>query len=168
MKPNRSIRQWLYPAEFRIAPPLWPAEFAGTLEKVAGALRDQAKNPPADPAKAGDEKAQRRMLADVCTGLWRLRQKLLQPGTDRPLEETRKAYRHFEAVWDALKQAGVEIRDHLGESYNDGSGLDVAAFEPRPGISREMVVDAVKPTVCLKGQLLQVGQVIVGTPEKKG
>lgn len=160
------LRQWTYPPEFRIAAPVWSAEFTDTLAQLARALEQQAKVVPADPAKLAEERKQRRMLADVCTGLWRARQKMVQPGTDRPREEMRRVYRHFEAAWDAFKQAGVEVRDHLGEPYSDGSGLDVAAFEPRAGITRETVVDTIKPTICFNGQLIQTGQVIVGTPEK--
>jgi hypothetical protein len=162
-----TLRQLSYPPEFRIAPPVLSDDFTAVLEQLTRALEEEVKAPTPAPANAAAEKTQRRLLADVGTGLWRLRQKLLQPGTNRPYEETRKAYRHFEAVWDALKQAGMEIRDHLGEPYIAGSGLDVAAFEPRPGLNREMIVDAVKPTILLNGQLLQVGQVIVGTPEKQ-
>jgi hypothetical protein len=93
---------------------------------------------------------------------------MVEPGTDRPLEEMRRAYRHFESAWDTLRQAGADVRDHAGEPYSDGSGLDVAAFEPRPGLQRETVVDTIKPTVVWKGRLIQVGQVVVGTPEQPG
>jgi len=161
-----NIRQWMYPPEFRIAAPVWPAEFADTLAQLARALEQRAMVVPANPAKLAEERKQQRMLADVCTGLWRARQKMVHPGTDRPLEEMRRVYRHFEAAWDAFTQGGVEVRDHLGEPYSDGSGLDVAAFEPRPGITRETVVETIKPTICFNGQLIQTGQVIVGTPEK--
>jgi hypothetical protein len=163
----RAMRQWLHHTEFRIGDPPCPSEVSDKLQQLVAFLQEQAKTPPPDPNKTSNDKAQQRMLADVCTGLWRLRQKMLQPGSDRPQDSMRKPYRHFEAVWDTLKQAGIEVRDHLGELYNDGSGLEVAAFEPRPGISRDTIVDTVKPTICLKGKLLQVGQVIVGTPEKQ-
>jgi hypothetical protein len=160
-----TCRQWLFPVEFRIAPEVWPAELIATLDQLTRVMADQTSTPKTDPE---EEKKQARMFADVCTGLWRSRQKMMQPGTDRPLEEMQKVYRHFEAAWDALKQAGVDVRDHLGEQYFYGSDLDVAAFEPRPGINRETIVDTIKPTIIWNGRLIQVGQVIVGTPEKQG
>jgi hypothetical protein len=121
-------------------------------------------------AKADEEAAQRehfRFLADVGTGLWRLRQKMVQPGTDRPLEEMRRAFRHLESVWDALTQAGMEIRDHTGEPVPEGGvyALKTVAFQPTPGISREKVIETIKPSIYYKDQMIQMGEVIVGTPE---
>ncbi|MCX7624718.1 MAG: hypothetical protein N2Z21_00665, partial [Candidatus Sumerlaeaceae bacterium] len=163
-----TLRQWLYPPEFRIPPPVWPAVLADALRETAQAIEKMEEAGARSLGKAPEENAWHKILADVCTGLWRLRQRMLHPETGRPLEEMRKAYRHFEAVWDALKQAGIEICDHVGEPWVEGSGLEVIAFEPQPNINRTTVVEAIRPTICLDGRLLQVGQVIVGAPERLG
>ncbi len=160
MIPFCTLRQLLYPPEFRIPCVAWPANLTETLQTVVRAIEQLEAGRDSE-----EDKRERRMLADVCTGLWRLRQRMLQPGGERPSDEMRKAYRHLEAVLDALRQGGVEVRDHVGEPYNEGSGLDVAAFERRPGLRCEKVVEAIKPTITWNGHLLQVGQVIVGTPE---
>ena len=62
----------------------------------------------------------------------------------------------------------MDIRDHTNEPVPEyGSiGLSVLAYQPMPGISRERVIETVKPSVYVDGRLLQMGQVIVGTPEK--
>src|SRR5205823_4748853 len=103
--------------------------------------------------------------ADVGTGLWRLRQKMVQPGTDRPLDEMRRAYRHLESIWDALVQAGVEILDHTGALFDSGMSLRVIAFQPTPGLGHEKVIETIKPTIYYAGQPIQVGEVIVETPD---
>jgi hypothetical protein len=110
------------------------------------------------------QEALRDFLAKVATGVWRLRQRFLEPGSDRPREELRRPYRDVEALWDTLTEAGLEILDHTGKPYEPGESLKVIAFQPAPGLDRERVVETVKPTVYLGGEWLQMGEVIVGTP----
>lgn len=157
------LRQLVYPKEFRITPPVWPPALLSALEKLTEVWG--SSSPGAEAPAAQTE--QLHFLADIGTGLWRLRQKMVQPGTDRPLEEMRRAYRHLESIWDALTQAGVEIHDHTGESVPEGGiyALKTIAFQPTPGIAREKVIETIKPTVYYKDQMIQMGEVIVGTPE---
>jgi hypothetical protein len=106
-----------------------------------------------------------RLLADVSTGLWRLRRRLIDSGTGQPREEMRRAYRDLQFTWDALLQAGVEILDHTGEPFDAGLSLSVLAYQPTEGIQREQVIETVKPTVYWNKQWIQMGEVIVGMPE---
>jgi len=107
-------------------------------------------------------------LPDLCIGLWRLRRRMIDPDTDRPLEDMRKPFRHLESVWDTLAEAGVDIRDHTNELVPEyGSiGLNVLAYQPMPGMTRERVIETVKPSIYVGERLVQMGQVIIGTPEK--
>jgi hypothetical protein len=106
-----------------------------------------------------------RMVADIGTGLWRMRQKMVKPGTDEPLEEMRRVYRHFESVWDSIVQAGADIQDHTDDLYSSGTSLRVIAFQPTADIERETVTETLKPTIYFRGRLIQMGEVIVATPE---
>jgi hypothetical protein len=82
----------------------------------------------------------------------------------------RRAYRHLESTWDALAQAGVQIRDHTGEPVPEGGiyALKTIAFQPTPGLSRETAIETIKPTIYYKDQMIQMGEVIIGTPEQPG
>jgi hypothetical protein len=164
-----SLRQLKYPKEFRIAPAVWPPSLLATFEKLVQAL-EAAATASAVPVTEHPDALKERMLfvADVGTGLWRLRQKMIEPGTDRPLDEMRRAYRHFESVWDALTQAGVQIQDHTDAPYDSGMSLKVIAFQPMPGLRREKVIETIKPTIYYKEQPIQMGEVIVGTPDSVG
>ena len=106
-------------------------------------------------------------LASLCIGVWRVRRRMIDPTMGTARDEMRAPYRHLEAVWDTLAQSGVDIRDHTGELVPEyGSfALDVLAYQPTPGIVRDRVVDTIKPSVYVRGRLVQMGQVIVGTPE---
>ena len=86
-------------------------------------------------------------------------------GTRAALEEMRRAYRSFEAAWDTLLSAGVDVQEHTGSPFNSGLLLHVLAFQSTPGLEQETVLETIRPTVYYKQQLIQPGEVIVGTPE---
>jgi hypothetical protein len=159
-----NLRQLKYPAEFRIQPPLWPADLSGLMQKIsATSLPECAAVTASEDADFSKERMH--FLAEVGTGLWRLRQRMVQPGTVRPLEEMRRAFRHLESTWDVITQAGVEIQDHTGALYDSGMSLKVIAFQPTQGIGREKILETIKPTIYYKGHPIQMGEVIVATIE---
>lgn len=156
-----AIRQLYFPREFRIAAVPWPANMGQLLAELIR-LTEVAGEPQATLPAEQDP----RLFADIGTGLWRLRQKLVKPGTTQPLDEMRRPYRHLESVWDALAQAGVEIQDHTDKPFDSGMSLKVVSFQPTPGLERERVIETIKPTIYFKGKSIQMGEVIVGIPEK--
>jgi len=155
------VRQLMFPQEFRIAAVSWPPN----LEQLLTRLTRTAESPQIQP-ETGMGEQEVRLLADVGTGLWRLRQKMVKQGTTQPLDEMRRAYRHLESVWDALVQAGAEIQDHTDKPFDSGMSLKVVSFQPTPGLGRERVIETIKPTIYFKGKAIQMGEVIVGRPEK--
>jgi gentisate 1,2-dioxygenase len=106
-----------------------------------------------------------KMIATVGTGLWRMRQKLVNPDTNEPHEDMRPVYRNFESVWDSIRQAGAEIQDHTGNLYISGTTLRVIAFQPTADIDRELVTETLKPTIYFEGRMIQMGEVIVAIPD---
>jgi len=156
-----AIRQWWFPREFRIAPPTWSRELRHILKRLAQA-RSSTPAPQAPPDREWD-----RLWADVGTNLWRLRRKMLQPGTEKPYDEMRGLYRHLESIWRALNDAGIEIRDHTGEQIprNGILELKMIAFQPTAGLQRETIIETIKPSIYCQGHYVQVGEVIVGIPQ---
>jgi len=153
-----TIRQLWFPSEFRIAPSPWPANLEQLLLQLEQTVRE-----PQGSALGGQEL---RFLADIGTGLWRLRQKMVKPGTNQPLVEMQRPFRHLESVWDALIQAGVDIQDHTDKPFDPGMSLRVVSYQPMPGLGRERVIETIKPTIYFKGKMIQMGEVIVGRPQK--
>ena len=172
------LRQLRFPAPLRIAeapwPPAWERALADALAAraapeaaaatagVAGSGHEAASGSGAPAGEPGPDPA---WLSDLGTGLWRLKQRMLEPGTDRPLDEMRRAYRHLESVMDVAREAGLEIQDHTGAPFHSGMALQVLAFQPTPGVQREKVEETIKPTIYLNGTMIQMGEVIVATPE---
>ncbi|MFF5260505.1 hypothetical protein ACFY4C_16290 [Actinomadura viridis] len=164
-----ALRQWRHPPEFRIQASAWPAEALAALTELAraepltqeiGEDDPPAPEPSAPAGPATPDGLPGRSVADVATGLWRLRNRL-----SRLEDAPRAVFRHLETAWDALTDAGVEILDHLNEPYDPGLSLTVVAFQPTPGLRREEIIETVRPTVYLGDRHIQMGQVIVGAPD---
>jgi|WetSurMetagenome_2_1015567.scaffolds.fasta_scaffold00088_7 hypothetical protein len=157
-----ALRQLRFPREFRIGPPAWNSDELSALEQVILLLKERDSDHLSTPS---EDKAQQQLLRDLATGLWRIRQKMLEPGSGEPLAGMQKAYRHLQSTWDVLTEAGVEIQDHTGSHYDPGLSLSVIAHQPTRGIIREEVIETIKPSIYFNKVVIQQGEVIVGIPE---
>lgn len=152
------IRQRRFPPEFRIPGHGWPSE------RVLRPPRP-SPSPLAEPVETVGDLADS-VIADVVTNLWRTTRKIGTAGESDVPRLQRQAARHLRAVWDSLSEAGVEVQDHDGLSFDPGLSLDVVAYEVRPGISKETVLETVQPSVYRSGRCIQLAQVIVAQPEE--
>lgn len=169
-----ALRQLLHPAPFRITAPEWPRDIAALLSLAADSAGAEESRPSAaavcPPESCAKEEHDRSeglpsgTLVDLGTGLWRLRQRMIDPSTGEPADGMRKAYRHFMSIWDALESAGVEIQDHTDQLFDAGHSLKVVEFQPTPGIHNEKVIETIRPSIYYHGERVQIGEVIVGTP----
>jgi hypothetical protein len=153
-----AVRQWAYPLEFRIAEAVWP-------EDVAGRLREALqRRPPQSPVGGLTEE----QIKAVGTRLWRLRSEVEMSAGGQVGDIPGRARRHLEALWEQLAEAGIDIFDHTGEIMPEGVILlKVIAHQPTRGVTRKRVIETVRPTIRFNGQIIQVGEVIVGTPERR-
>jgi hypothetical protein len=156
-----AVRQRRYPAEFRISEPHWPEEIA---EQLSTALqRETSQSRARDVAGLADEQ-----IVAIGTKLWRLRSEMMRQAQDQKPPALRYAYRHLDALWTQLAEAGIEVRDHTGEAVPK-SGiylLKTVAYQPVSGINRQCVIETLKPTIYFNNRIIQVGEVIVGTPKQ--
>ena len=90
---------------------------------------------------------------------------MVDPDTGEAKEEMKRVYRHIEAIFDALKEIGFETIDPTGRPYDSGMALKVISFEQTPGLAEEEIKETIKPSVVWQGRLIQMGEVIVGTPQ---
>ena len=174
------LTQAIYNKAIQIRRPLTRDDLEDALEHadevIVNYLKEQNQkyapvSSPVTTSPTGDTsffQEQMELIADISTGLWRLQQRLINPDTGQPLEESRRAYRHFQSVWDAIHEAGFIIQDHTGEPFNARQMLKVITYEQKPGIDREIVSETIKPSVYYhkEGQdtMIQMGEVIVATP----
>lgn len=138
------------------------------LNLSAASLTEDEEAAPGASASAGQSDSLVKLLAEVGTGLWRLRRHLTHSETSKPSAQFERASRHLEAVINMLAEGGIEIRDHTGEAVPEGGiyALKTVAFEQTPGLSSEQVIETIKPTIYFQKQMIQMGEVVVGTPVK--
>lgn len=158
------LLQLKYPRELRISMPPRPDNSSGMLREI-GKLIDS--HPPGkDVSSSVEDAEQTRYIAEIGTGLWRIRRSLVPAGEKEPAEANRRTLRFVESTWDALSQGGVEVVDHDGDIISGGEAVRILAFQPMEGILREQVLETIRPTIYYRGKLVQRGEVIVGKPER--
>jgi len=104
-------------------------------------------------------------IAVLATNIWRAQTRMLDPQTRQPREETRRLYRHIEGAMEAFATMGVRLSDWMDQPYDAGLPVKVLSFQPTPELTRDTVIEAVRPAVFWQDRLLQVGEVIVGIPQ---
>lgn len=147
-------------------------EALDALRQLHDALRDQPPAPPppalaapvAPAPAAEDTEALSVALGGLATQVWRARSRIIDPATGEPREEMKRVHRHIEGALDVLKQLGLTMNDWVHQPYDAGLPVKVLAFQPTPGLARDTILEAVRPTVIWKERLLQLGEVVVGIP----
>jgi hypothetical protein len=144
-----------------------PSDILGTPEVKLPHLEDSSKQ-KVTKCKVLDCELPKliALLADIATGIWRIKNKFSDVDINGLPAEMKKAYRHIESTWDALVSAKIKIRGHDNEKYVAGMALNVIAFQPSSSVHTEIITETIKPSIFYNGQLIQMGDVIVETPEK--
>ena len=156
----KSIKQFFnYTKEFRISAPE-KLDLDNSLEKIVKLLKSKLADNASHP---DNNDTLLKLASEIGTTIWRLKRRLRSTTEDS--DTVRRINLDLESVWDALTQVGIEIKDHTGEKYDSGMALDVLTFQPTSGITREQIIETIKPTVYHKNKLVRIGQVIVGVPE---
>ncbi len=142
------------------------------------ALVDQVNHIQSEPARPREGTRQQQSvevmfpevtatLALIATNAWRAKVKMVEPETGQPKQELSRIYRHIEGIFNAFDELGVKTVDPTGRAYDSGMALKVISFEQTPGLSREEIKETIKPTITWNDRLIQMGEVIVGTPQQK-
>ena len=135
------------------AGPEGPAGAAGI--GTGGTARNDAAD--AEPPGSG-------ALVGAATGIWRALRKLDQgPGSLSPAD-LRQIRLQVRASRQALADDGLEIQEHDGEPFDSGLSLEALVFQDDAELTREVVLETVRPSVYFRGRRIQMGQVIVGRP----
>jgi len=151
--------------QFEIPAAQWPDE-----SKVAEALASQML--AAMARRAGPEGEMRyavppnivKGMADVATDIWKAKRRMLDSASGEVREEMKRVFRHVESALETLAELGVELKDHTGNTFDYGLPLKVVTTQEMPGITRETIIETLRPTVCWQKQIIQMGEVVVGTP----
>lgn len=149
------LRQLQHPKEFRIEVPSTAGELWDYTDQIIQHFISTQHS----------EKELIQLLQEMGKGVWRIQNRLtnIRHGS----REVDSALRFLHTLVDAMEQFGVKIQDHTGERITGGEALHIISYETVKNISQEQVIETIKPTITYKGQIIQIGEVIVGQPEKK-
>lgn len=152
---REDFRQLGYRRAFRIRPPTFDEPLRHRLEQLLTEL-----TPKTEP------EFNLTALAEAMTTLWRAQRKLAQDpaGLSRYAVQ---ADRYLADCRTELSRAGLTVQDHDGDPYHPGRALEVIGYEDAPSCDVETVVVTVRPSVYFRGELIQMGQVIVGRPQSE-
>lgn len=131
--------------------------------------------PPADKAPIAvrlTAEALTRSLTTIATNAWKMQGRVIDGQTKEPREEikkdeVKKMIRHIEAIFEALLALGIEVRDRTGEAFDYGLPDKIVASSPQSGLTKELIVETIRPTIYCQNQLLQTGEVVIATPIKE-
>lgn len=152
------------PEEFNIPTPQWPDE-----QKVIDAVTTRIK--AMLTTKDGGTEVRYAMpanvvkgMADIATNIWKAKAKMLDGASGEVRDEMKRVYRHIEGVLETLHEMGLEVKDHTGDAFDYGLPLKVITTQPTQGITRENVIETIKPTIYWQQQIIQMGEVVIATP----
>jgi len=126
--------------------------------------RVQALVDELNAALKGQEKSVLTSLASIANNAWKAKTKMLDNTTGEAREEMKRVYRHVEGILESLREMKIEIKDHTGDAFDYGLPLKVVTTQPTAGITKEKVIETIKPTVYWHNQIIQMGEVVIATP----
>src|SRR5205823_6625265 len=103
-------------------------------------------------------------MAAIATNAWKAKTKMLNGPSGDVREEMKRVYRHVEGIFESFQEMGVEIKDHTGDPFDYGLPLKVVTAQPTQGITKESVIETIKPTIYWQKQIIQMGEVVIATP----
>ena len=153
------LKQLWYPAAFRLPEPEFTSDQLDILEELIQLIHP---NLAKIEMATRDERVQMaQFLVELGTGIWRIRRKI--EGMKRMPKEIKEALFSLESTWASMTAGGVEIVDYLG-TIPLKSEAKIVEVRDIPDLSREQVVEVIKPTIFLRGEVIQVGEVVMGRP----
>lgn len=164
--PEPSLFQKIFARDPRRIARLPSVPIERALEELRQLQKTQsAAASPAAAVSAEADPALGQALSSLATHVWRAKHRMVDAKTGLPNEDMKRVYRHVEAAVETLRTMDVTMNDWLNQSYDSGLPVKVLTYQPAAGIERDTVIEATRPTVVWKNQLLQLGEVVVGIPE---
>jgi hypothetical protein len=136
-------------------------------------LQDAKRDPvPSLDVYTANSDALGKILLSTATNTWRIRSRMVDRETGEPVEaishdEVKKICRYIEAIFASLTSVGFEVKDRTGEQFDYGLPEKVITAEPQAGITRDTVLRTLKPTIYLRNQIVQQGEVEIAIPLEK-
>ena len=106
------------------------------------------------------------MITAFAIEIWRLEKrlnKIKDVMNEKIGVDSNSVFDQIQRIKDLLAKYEVEIKEHTGESYNDGMSLRAIHFEVDENMpkGKMQVIETVQPSIYLKGNVILHGSVVV-------
>lgn len=162
------------PPELTIPEPDFPRPL-DIVKELAKGLTESAKGeeprtPSTKPVETLPAEYAKETLVMVIN-IWRIKSRMTDAISKEPKEElakedVKKIVRYLESIHDSFAKLGIEIIDRTGESFDYGLPEKVVTAKPQDGISKELVLETLRPTIKWHNQIYP-GEVEIATPIAK-
>ena len=166
-----SIRQLMYPSEYRIAPPA-EVDFPITVNKVVGETSSTADSRKYDESLDTMKTALTATVIELSNCLWYLKTKFYKrEWTDHTNDDddprVRRALGRINKSIDTLSANRIEVQDPTNRRYPEGGEgmMRPIQFQPTAGLTYEKVSETVTPIIYYSDRLIQRGEVFVAVPQ---
>lgn len=104
-------------------------------------------------------------LASIATYTWKAKSRLEDVGGVEQSEVLKRVSGDIGRIWNVLvDDLGLEIKGHTGDFFDYGLPLKVVTTQPTAGITKERVIETIKPTIYWRNKIIQRGEVVIATP----
>ncbi len=150
--------------QFPLGKPNWPVEqqTQEALLAVMAAGQHQREPRRAEPSGAD---AHEKALASIATNAWKAKARLKDVDSVEENGVLKRINGDLDRIWNVLvEDLGLEVKDHTGKDFDYGMALKVVTTQPTAGITKERVIETIKPTIYWKNKIIQIGEVVIATP----
>lgn len=104
-------------------------------------------------------------LASIATYTWKAKSRLEDAGGVEQSDVLKRVSGDIGRIWKVLvDDLGLEIKGHTGDFFDYGLPLKVVTTQPTADITKERVVETIKPTIRWRNKRIQMGEVVIATP----
>lgn len=159
------LRQQQFDPEFQIGKPSPANDTIAKIDPILELVENHINHKRLDQGKEYAELI--KLISDMSSNVWRIRQKVVDATTGEPIEEFRKIQRPVDKIFSLLEEMGIQVIDRTNQKYITGMNERVLTFEPDSRFTCEVIIETVKPTIIYREKVLQQGEIIVGIPQNK-
>ena len=107
------------------------------------------------------------LVSSLAIEMWRLDKRVNKVLAESPIDNS--IVDQIQRIKDIFRKQDVEICEHTDTEYNDGMSVKVLHVEEVDNLplGKMKVLETVKPSVYLKGQVISHGEIIVGKSKEK-
>ncbi len=159
------------PKDLRIDPPEWPdeSELAREIADLNSAAASKGGTSSIQVVERLAQNVAETLIA-LAMNAWRIRVKLIDSNREQREEigkdEVKKINRYCDAMFESLRAVGIEVKDRTGDAFDYGLPEKVVSAQPQPGLTREIIIETIRPTIYWNMQIARPGEVVIGTPSE--